>query len=230
MDSLALTNALFKQLQLDGNYSPPEIFFNLAFAVIFGFLLSLIYYRILHENSKSQRAFIHSLVLLPLGAAAVTLIIGNSLARAFGLLGAVSVVRFRTSVKNATDMAFVFMSITLGMACGSRLVPVGVAALLVFTLTVVILEMTRYGRKNPDKREFMVMMKSTTPSISTEQMHKLLGTISKSIKLQEAEINDSVTIVFKLTLTNGHSEQDLIDLCANVKDKNISELVIRRPE
>src|SRR5215207_5755260 len=74
-----------------------------------------------------------TLVLLTVVIAMVTLVIGDSIARAFGLVGALSIVRFRTVVDDTRDTAFVIFAVAVGMALGAGyglLAFVGVPAIL----------------------------------------------------------------------------------------------------
>lgn len=75
-----------------------------------------------------------TLVLLAVLITLVTLVIGNSVARAFGLVGALSIVRFRTVVEDTRDTAFVIFAVAAGMACGA-----GYGHLMAFGVPVVIL-------------------------------------------------------------------------------------------
>lgn len=80
-----------------------------------------------HGRRKADAAmFLSTLVLLTVLIAMVTLVIGNSVARAFGLVGALSIVRFRTVVDDTRDTAFVIFAVIVGMAIGAGawLVPV----------------------------------------------------------------------------------------------------------
>ena len=88
----------------------------LAFAV--GQLVAWVYSRTHHGLSYS-RAFTQSLVMLVLIAALVMFVIGNDVIAAFGLIGALAIIRFRNVLKDTRDTAFVFMSLVLGMAIGA---------------------------------------------------------------------------------------------------------------
>ena len=73
-----------------------------------------------HGHRKSDAPMLlTTLVLLTVLIAMVTLVIGNSVARAFGLVGALSIVRFRTVVDDTRDTAFVIFAVIVGMAIGA---------------------------------------------------------------------------------------------------------------
>ncbi len=142
LDSLS---AAFEAAPSMQKASLPDLLIKLLFAAVLGLSLSLLYKRI--GGSKTRRGFLHALVLLPLVASSVTLIIGNNIVRAFGLIGAVSIIRFRTVIKNPRDMAFVFMAITLGMASGSALPIIGLFSLGLFAAIAWVMEAGGYGRR-----------------------------------------------------------------------------------
>jgi hypothetical protein len=68
---------------------------------------------------KADRQFLATLVLLSVLIALVTLVIGNNVARAFSLVGALAIVRFRTVVEDTRDTAFVIYAVVVGMAAGT---------------------------------------------------------------------------------------------------------------
>jgi hypothetical protein len=90
-------------------------------------------YRWARRGEPIQATFVTTLVLLAALIAMVTQVIGDNVARAFSLVGALSVVRFRTVVKDTQDTAFVIFAVVVGMAAGANdltvaLVGVGIIA------------------------------------------------------------------------------------------------------
>ncbi len=75
-------------------------------------------YRITHKTPGFSQNFAYSLVLLSMITAVVISVIGSNLARAFGLVGALSIIRFRTAIKEPMDIMYVFFSLAVGMAAG----------------------------------------------------------------------------------------------------------------
>lgn len=71
-----------------------------------------------HDGNSYSRTFVQSLVLLSLIVTVVMLSIGDSMARAFGLFGALALIRFRTPVKDARDAVFLFLAVAIGIAVG----------------------------------------------------------------------------------------------------------------
>lgn len=116
---------------------PLTLVVRLALALIFGGIVAAIYRRTRHTPGDSH-SFSATLVLLTILIAVVTQVIGDNIARAFALVGALSVVRFRTVVQDTRDTAFVIFAVVIGMAigasnvmvAGSGIVTVGFAAWL----------------------------------------------------------------------------------------------------
>jgi hypothetical protein len=115
---------------------------RLVVAMVLGVLVSFIYRRT-RARSEITESFTVTLVLLAILIAMVTQVIGDNVARAFSLVGALSIVRFRTVVRDTQDTAYVIFAVAVGMAVGasnpavalSGLVVVGIAAFLMRSRT-----------------------------------------------------------------------------------------------
>lgn len=127
------------------NLSIPEIIINLLTAAGLGLAAAYIYKRT-HRGVSYSQTFVSSLVLVTVITALVIMVIGNSLSRAFGLIGAFTVVRFRTAVKDTRDMTFLFMSLALGLAAGTGSYQMAVIGLVVIGLLIVVLDRAGFGR------------------------------------------------------------------------------------
>ena len=97
----------------------PVLVARLGLALVFGFVVAGVYAASLGRRRDDARTLPTTLVLLAVLIALVTLVIGNSVARAFGLVGALSIVRFRTVVEDTRDTAFVIFAVAVGMAVGA---------------------------------------------------------------------------------------------------------------
>ena len=96
-----------------------QMLLNLVVAFVAGLLVAAIY-KGTRPRSHVTPSFPPTLVLLAILLAMVTQVIGESLARAFGLVGALSIVRFRTVVRDTQDTAFVIFAVVVGMAAGAQ--------------------------------------------------------------------------------------------------------------
>lgn len=95
---------------------------DLFLTITFPFFLSLfigIFYKIYCKNNTYSVNFILAIPLFSCLTAVITLLIGSNIARAFGLVGALSLIRFRTAMKDPLDATFLFWALAVGMACGT---------------------------------------------------------------------------------------------------------------
>ena len=110
---------VFRQSFHDFEAIPPlVVLVRLLAALLLGGVAALIY-RLTRAESEVAPSFTATLVLLSILIAMVTQVIGDNVARAFSLVGALSIVRFRTVVRDTQDTAFVIFSVAVGMAVGA---------------------------------------------------------------------------------------------------------------
>jgi hypothetical protein len=111
----------------DADISSTAALVRLAMALVFGCAVALIYRWT--RGSASDRRFVATLVLLTLLLSVTTIVIGDNIARAFSIVGALSIVRFRTVVEDTRDTAFVICAVALGLAVGAGYLMVPAMAL-----------------------------------------------------------------------------------------------------
>lgn len=99
-------------------------------------------YKITHKGTSYTQSFVFTLVLNGMVVALVMLIVGSDVARAFSMVGALSIIRFRNAVKETRDVSFIFFTMVVGMAIGTRLYLLGVIATVIISIVIVI--MTRF--------------------------------------------------------------------------------------
>lgn len=108
-----------KTTLLDGpNISPLDVTLRLVVASVLGGVVAWIYRRT-RKGTEISSSFPITLVLLAILIAMVTQVIGDNVARAFSLVGALSIVRFRTVVRDTQDTAYVIFAVVVGMAVGA---------------------------------------------------------------------------------------------------------------
>lgn len=114
-----------------GTISPEAVLLRLFTALLFGGVIAWIYRRA-RGPAAASGSFPGTLVLLAVLIAMVTQVIGDNVARAFSLVGALSIVRFRTVVRDTQDTAYVILAVVVGMAVGaSNLVVAGLGLAIV---------------------------------------------------------------------------------------------------
>ena len=134
---------IFKKLFLEG-YASVELSAKQIVIVIFFALLIGLYiyatYRFLTKKTFYSKSFNISLVLMSVITAAVILTVQSSVVISLGMVGALSIVRFRTAVKDPMDLAFLFWAISAGIICGAGLVEIAIILSVVATIVIFALD------------------------------------------------------------------------------------------
>lgn len=127
---------IFKNSFLEG-YGSYEVSLQSVLGCLAGTLLIAAYifavYRLLNRNTFYNRNFNISLLVIALITAAIILTIQASIVISLGMVGALSIVRFRTAVKDPMDLAFLFWAISAGIICGAGLFMIAAVSSLVIT-------------------------------------------------------------------------------------------------
>ena len=103
-------------------------------SVLLSFGLSLVIawiYKITYRGTSYSQSYVQNLILLSMIVAVVMLVVGSNVARAFGLLGALSIIRFRNAIKDTRDVGFIFLAMAVGMASGTGFYLLAIIATLV---------------------------------------------------------------------------------------------------
>ena len=96
-----------------------DMLLRLSLAAVFGVAVAAVYFVTQKKKRAEAASFVSTLVLLSILLAMVSMVIGGNIARAFSLVGALAIVRFRTVVEDTRDTAFVIFAVVAGMAAGA---------------------------------------------------------------------------------------------------------------
>ena len=124
--------------------SPAAMAVGILVAFVLALFIAFIYKKT-HKGLSYSQSFVFTLVLLGPLVAVVMLIIGSSIAAAFTLFGAFSLIRFRTAVKDTKDVAFVFWVLVAGLAVGTGNILLAVLSTLLIAGIVMILSGINFG-------------------------------------------------------------------------------------
>ena len=194
-----------------GELSIGAIVLRLAFAVVIGGFIFLSY-RLSHSGSIYSVKFNVSLVTLTVVTTTVMIVIGNNIALSLGMVGALSIVRFRTAIKDSRDTVYIFWAIVVGICCGSGdylVASVGSAFVFLVLLffgrirndnrVLLILRTARVNEPTVEalifqyfNRKAILRAKNTTDE-SVEFIYELSGKhLAKAEKAGEKSITDAV--------------------------------------
>ena len=109
---------LMEVLTSSSSLTIEQVVLNIIMAAALGFLI-YIAYAVSHRGTIYSKKFNTSLVLLSTLTGVVMTVIGNNIALSLGMVGALSIVRFRTAIKDSRDTVFIFWAIVVGISCGA---------------------------------------------------------------------------------------------------------------
>jgi uncharacterized membrane protein YhiD involved in acid resistance len=141
----------------------------LAFAL--GIVISVVYHWT-HE-AIAERSFTDTLIILCMLISVVMVVIGDSVARAFSLVGALSIIRFRTVVQDPRDIAFVFFALATGMAVGASDPPI--AILGTFLIGGIIILLHWWHGRHPNHETFQLTFKAPPASASEPVLRSIFN-------------------------------------------------------
>ena len=134
-----------------GNLSAEDIVLRIAVAAGLGCAIYLSYW-ITHSGSIYSRKFNTTLLVLTVLTATVMTVIGNNVALSLGMVGALSIIRFRTSIKDSRDTVYIFWTIIVGICCGvGDYLVAGVGSAMVFLLLLL------FGRVRSENRLLLII-------------------------------------------------------------------------
>ena len=126
-------------------------------AVLLGLIIGIVY-MFMCRKEIYNRDFIIGLVILPAIVAAVILLIGSNVARAFSMAGAFALVRFRSIPGNSKDIAVVFLTMAIGLATGLGYIAFGVMGTLLIVLVIVILSVSGFGENKSEEKLLRILI------------------------------------------------------------------------
>jgi uncharacterized membrane protein YhiD involved in acid resistance len=159
---------------------------NLLIAFLLSHILSLVYVR--YSNSLSnKKIFSNNFYLITLTTTLIITVVKSSLALSLGLVGALSIVRFRAAIKEPEEIAYLFLCIAIGLGMGANYTLVTVVGFGIILALVIILN--RYTRKNIDQEEMFCTI-SLNKKINLEELLNMLKKHSNYLFLRDFDITD----------------------------------------
>lgn len=139
-----LTRYLTADRGQSGYLQPWE--FVVAFVTCLGCVYSVcLVYRFTHRGSSYSQSFVQTLVVMGLVTTLIMIVIGSNIARAFSLVGALSIIRFRNAIKETRDVGFIFFAMAVAMACGTRFYLLAMLATGAINSVFVIMHLSNFG-------------------------------------------------------------------------------------
>jgi len=191
---------------------PLDVLVRLALALAFGGAVAWIYCRT-RKNEPIAASFPTTLVLLSVLIAMVTQVIGDNVARAFSLVGALSIVRFRTVVRDTQDTAYVIFAVVVGMAIGAQNPWVATIGLAIVGLAAFVMMYLRAGAAAEENPDYVLTLRVGLG----QDLNKLLDgpcdphiTERKLLSMGTGKQGIALTVIYQVQLRSGGSPDELV--------------------
>jgi len=202
-----------------------DVFISLVISTVLGIIISQLY-KGTHRGMNYENTFMTSLVLMAPIVTLVMLYVRGDLVLSLGLIGSLSIVRFRTAIKDTRDMIFIFWVIALGLGSGTYNWSVVLLSSLFIMIVVYILYFIRYGQV--ENRDFILSLSGSLPH-PKKQVSELIGQYARNARLRSFEVQDQRwETIYELSFhesDEGIQADELIQELKNITQvKNVSLL------
>lgn len=140
---------IFKKSFLEGfgggDITTGRVLVTLGFTAVLAAYIFIVYY-VAMKKTFYNKSFNIALALVAVITAAIILAMQSNLVISLGMVGALSIVRFRTAIKDPMDLMFLFWAISMGIICGANMYAIALIASLVITIGLFLLELTPVGK------------------------------------------------------------------------------------
>lgn len=207
--------------------NPEQILMNIGMSAVLGFVI-FVSYLISHRGTIYSKKFNVTLVVLTALTGTVMTVIGNNVALSLGMVGALSIVRFRTAVKDSRDTAYIFWAIIAGICCG-----VGDYSVAVVGSTVVFLILLLLGCIKSNNRMLVIIRgaRSRQPMIQAT-VFKIFS--RKAVMRVQNTGEDTVELIYEITEKVLQKAQrthgDITDLFYKIGEIHYVNIVMQNDE
>ena len=185
---------LLELLESTGQLTLETIVTRLGAASILACFIFLSYW-LSHDGSIYSKKFNVSLVALTVITTTVMIVIGNNIALSLGMVGALSIVRFRTAIKEPMDIAFLFWAIAAGIVLAAGLIPLAVVGSLFVGVVLLV-----FSRQKNGESPYILVVHCTDQAVEgqvralVEARVRRLNLKSKSVAPGQIELNYEVRL------------------------------------
>ena len=170
---------LFRASETD-IFGVADLMLAMTVAALLAFVLTQVY-RTTHRGTSYSQSFLVTMFMMSVATAVVMMIIGSNIARAFSLVGALSIIRFRTAVKDARDTGYLFAAMIAGMGCGTQFYLASISMTFFLSILVLILYASDYGLKQ--KLESVIRVTYKKEGDTLAQIEREMGESFRDYRL-----------------------------------------------
>ena len=170
------------------------------------------FYRETHRGLSYSVSLTHTIIIMGVTISVIMVIIGSNIARAFALVGALSIIRFRNPVKDARDVGFIFMAMAVGMATGTGFYLYAVVFTLFVSAMVYVLHRFEIGAKTTNEVLLRVYLPENLDyhSIFNDVFFRYLRE-SSLLSVETVRAGTLLELVYSIQFKRNASEAQFLD-------------------
>lgn len=189
----------------------PSMLIALGASLALGLLISLAYLKT-HKEEGYSVGFTVTLIMLPAIISVIIMLIGNNVARAFSLAGAFSLIRFRSAPGDPKDIAYVFFTLAVGLACGMGYIAYAVVFAIILCMVMIILNEINFAKPKTNNMQLKIAVPEDLNF--QELFDDILSRYTNSWSLKRIKTSDFGTIfeiVYNISLKTSADQKKFID-------------------
>lgn len=207
---------------LSGTFSVADIAIAMSLSFVLSAMIGWVY-RATHRNVSYSQSYVQTLVILGMLISLIMLVVGSNIARAFALVGALSVVRFRNAIKETRDVGFIFLVMGVGMAVGTRFYLLAVVAAVTISLIIMIMHRFNWFQLNVRRQVVKVQIPSDEDLTARIQDVLIRHTDEFELVSMESIRGGALTeLMYTVKIKKGSEPADLI---AGLRERNYGQSV-----
>ena len=219
MENKLTFGSIVEQSILDIDVGAHITFIDIFSVLLITFFCTLIIawiYRRTYSGILYQRSFATALILASLITSSIIMVISGNLILSLGMVGALSIVRFRAAIKDPLDIVFMFWAISVGIANGVAYFKVSIISTIVLSIIMLIMRNEGFSKKTPQ----LLVLKLA--SKSENEVLDIMKKYTKNYRLKSKFIkNGSSEIVFEINSTTQMELMDSLDSLNGVLDVSL---------
>ena len=208
MDELIKQTAAVKDMT--GLFTIWDVAITFALSALLSFFIAKVY-QVTHRGISYSQNFVETLVLMATVVSLIMLIIGSNIARAFALVGALSIIRFRNAVKDSKDVGFVFFAMAIGMACGTGFYLLAIFATVAICAVMFLLYKLQPFAQSVSERILMVQVPEDFPhEVEFDRLFQKYFLETSLIGIETVLKGDLIELIYSVNLKGRFKAEEFL--------------------
>ena len=192
----------------------------LLVAFLLGFIISMVH----AKSNKTNKNFLITLTILPMLVSVVIMLVNGNLGTSVAVLGAFSLIRFRSVPGNSKEIVSVFFSMAIGLAIGCGYIGYAIVFTLIVALVMYLLSVTKFGEKNEEKKLTIIVPEDLDyTDCFTDEFKEYLNSAVLE-KAKTTNMGSLFELTYSIKLKDNTKEKEFLDK-VRIKNGNLKVMI-----